>query len=318
MKHVVVQLIDAAIEEDADKTFRSHLGGSMIGEKCERALMYGFRWAKAPGHSGRLLRLFNRGHREEERFVGYLRRIGAQVREYSERLLYHPESNSYVTQPWDEEVDTSQLDDVHDSPAHVAYVLEHFPKLLKQWRISDVNGHFGGSLDGIATGIPGAPDLNEEVLLEFKTYNTKLFVELVNLGVKEAKPTHWYQMQVYMHKKNLKRALYMAVNKNDDDLHAEWVEYDPTVGPKLLEKAARVVNARTLPARVGNHAAWHECKFCTFSSICHGGAPLAKNCRSCANSIPVEDGKWKCTLWNAVIPVDVIPAGCDSYKPITD
>lgn len=332
-KHVIVQLIDAAIEEDAEKEFpfRPHLGGSMIGEPCERKLVYSFRWVKKPSHKGRMLRLFQRGHKEEENFVRYLRRVGANVREFSERLFYHPESDSYFTAPWD---DDSSLDeysvDVTGDSRHVEAAARRDVH-LKQWRILDVDGHFGGSLDGIADNIPGMPDLGEKVLiefnqadeeedalLEFKTHNYKSFSKLVAEGVKASKPMHWYQMQIYMHKRNLKRALYMAVNKNDDDLHAEWVDYDPAIGPKMLEKAERVIRAKKLPPRIGPHAAWADCKFCEFSGICHGGAPILKNCRSCAHSTPVEDGQWKCDLWNAIIPGDVIPVGCDSYKVITD
>jgi hypothetical protein len=43
---------------------REHLGGSQIGRECDRALWYGFRWATAPDFDGRLLRLFDTGHRE--------------------------------------------------------------------------------------------------------------------------------------------------------------------------------------------------------------------------------------------------------------
>lgn len=59
--------------------FRSHLGASQIGRDCMRELWYSFRWVKAPEHSGRLLRLFNRGHCEEARFHALLELIGCTV-----------------------------------------------------------------------------------------------------------------------------------------------------------------------------------------------------------------------------------------------
>lgn len=58
---------------------RSHLGGSEIGKPCSRMLYYKFRWCWEEKFIGRMLRLFNVGHREEERFVTYLRAIGFQV-----------------------------------------------------------------------------------------------------------------------------------------------------------------------------------------------------------------------------------------------
>ncbi len=322
-KHVLVQLIDAAVEQDAanEPPFRDHLGGSMIGEKCERKLVYSFRWAKAPAFSGRMLRLFGRGHLEEFRFVSYLRRIGATVEEYSERLMYHPESDSYFTEPYEPVEPLPEgdglSDDVSDDPKHVEIAKTRGIE-RKQWRILDVDGHFGGSLDGKAYNVPGMPDLAEKILTEFKTHNTKSFVELVAKGVQVAKPIHYVQMQIYMHKTGIRRALYMAVNKNDDDLYCEWVEYDPAMGPPLLEKASRVIHARALPKRIGNNASWMDCKFCDFKGICHFNEPMLKSCRSCTHSVPVAEGRWHCDLWQSIIPVDSIPLGCDSYSPITD
>jgi hypothetical protein len=58
---------------------RSHLGGSMIGEPCERKLWLGFRWAYHVKHTGRQYRLFNRGHSEEPRFEMWLKGAGFQI-----------------------------------------------------------------------------------------------------------------------------------------------------------------------------------------------------------------------------------------------
>lgn len=56
------------------------LGASQIGKECERQLWYSFRWATmGEKFDGRMLRLFNRGHREEAVFVQELRGIGCQV-----------------------------------------------------------------------------------------------------------------------------------------------------------------------------------------------------------------------------------------------
>lgn len=58
---------------------RNHLGASIIGRECWRYSWNVFRWIKQEKFSGRMLRLFNRGHREEERFVERLRGIGSIV-----------------------------------------------------------------------------------------------------------------------------------------------------------------------------------------------------------------------------------------------
>lgn len=63
----------------ADEGFRSHLGASQIGKECDRAIWYGFRWACKPKFSGRMLRLFNRGHLEEARFIALFLSIGVEI-----------------------------------------------------------------------------------------------------------------------------------------------------------------------------------------------------------------------------------------------
>jgi hypothetical protein len=277
MKHRLVDMIDQATVVDLaakEAPFRNHLGGSIIGRKCDREIWYTFRWAKRPSFNGRMLRLFARGHREEFLFISYLTRVGIAVEDRD-------------------------------------------PSTGKQWRIVDVDGHFGGSLDGIATQVPDLP-ADEPVLLEFKTHNTKSFVNLVAEGVEKAKPEHHKQMQIYMHKRGLKHALYFAVNKNDDDLHIELVDYDPSIGPELIERARNIIRSAKPPNRIAKHPSWFECKFCDYQRICHFGEPMDKSCRSCSNSEPAKDGRWRCKLWDALIPSDVIPIGCDSYKTITD
>ena len=78
LKLAIVE-IDDAYRSDEKQEHRSHLGGSMIGRDCPRALWYVFRWAKYIHHIPRMLRLFNRGHLEEARFVALLRQAGMTV-----------------------------------------------------------------------------------------------------------------------------------------------------------------------------------------------------------------------------------------------
>lgn len=76
--------IDQAVLAKRDDGRRAHLGASQIGHSCKRALWYGFRWCKAPEHSGRQLRLFARGQREEETFVELLKSAGVTITTHDE------------------------------------------------------------------------------------------------------------------------------------------------------------------------------------------------------------------------------------------
>lgn len=78
LEKVIPHIGDAYRGEDKSP-FRAHMGASGIGEDCARAIWYGFRWATVPKFKGRILRLFNRGHLEEARFIALLLSIGVQV-----------------------------------------------------------------------------------------------------------------------------------------------------------------------------------------------------------------------------------------------
>ncbi|QJI53377.1 exonuclease [Alteromonas phage vB_AcoS-R7M] len=80
---LVLPHIGDAYQEN-DMPFRTHMGASLIGGDCGRAIWYGFHWTTAPKFGGRQLRLFNRGHLEEGRFVALLLMIGCQVYQQDE------------------------------------------------------------------------------------------------------------------------------------------------------------------------------------------------------------------------------------------
>jgi hypothetical protein len=74
-----LEAIERAVEEAVDDGLRPHLGASLIGRPCERALWYVFRWARASRFEGRMLRLFARGQREEDAIAALLRAAGIDV-----------------------------------------------------------------------------------------------------------------------------------------------------------------------------------------------------------------------------------------------
>ena len=73
-------LIDAGLQaREQQQARRLYLGASRLGVSCERQLQY--EYAQAPvdlgrEFSGRILRIFERGHRTEDAMVGWLRAAG--------------------------------------------------------------------------------------------------------------------------------------------------------------------------------------------------------------------------------------------------
>ncbi len=58
---------------------RTHLGASILGNDCARAVWYSFRWTGKEKLQGRIIRLFNRGHMEEPRCLALLEMIGCKI-----------------------------------------------------------------------------------------------------------------------------------------------------------------------------------------------------------------------------------------------
>lgn len=272
--------IDAYCVKTYNDGHRNHLGASLIGHECTRYLWNVFRWLSAEDFSGRMLRLFQRGHHEEARFTEYLEGIGASVVEFQ------PDADGNAN------------------------------KGEQQYRIKAVMGHFGGALDGQLM-LPERYGVPFGMLSEYKTKGTgRGFVQLREKGVKLMAPQHYAQMSMYGRAYGYKYALYMCVNKNDDDLHVEVVELDWTLGEELERKAFDVITAQIPPAKIAETPAYKTCKMCHFSDICFRDAPIEKNCRSCKNANAVDGGNWHCSVFNDVIPQDYIKQGCDKHTPI--
>jgi hypothetical protein len=269
LQRVLPHINDAYRGED--EGFRNHLGASGIGKDCGRAIWYSHRWATKSHYDGRMLRLFNRGHLEEGRFISLMLTIGVQV--------YQQDAEG------------------------------------KQFRISYFGGHYGGSGDGVAVGIPDLAS-GQAALTEFKTHNNNSFTKLAGknwgkyndgllglgpvstfdgVGVREAKFEHWIQMQSYMRAMGLAVAVYFAINKDNDHIYAELVSLDSGTADKFTERARTIIIAQEAPPMINKSVGWYGCKFCDHFGVCKGAKSVEVNCRTCAYSEPnIEDGTWRC------------------------
>lgn len=328
-------LVDATVEKNggvkrrANEKKRGHLGASIIGKECWRQIYYDWRWATDVKPKGRMQRLWERGHREEPAFIEWLESVGAQVRyidwDRSYKLYYFGQDDVYlIAKPGDEVPEW--FSDVSNVDWQVlrAESLGYKVPEPKQFGFSALWGHFSGSLDGLATGVPYAnhalPDLrdDEEILAEFKTHNDKSFQKLVEEGVKRAKPEHYVQMATYMEQKSLRLGLYCAVNKNDDSLYYEWVFPDVAAANEAMLKAQALLTTQKLPDRISQSPSFWKCRFCDHRLTCHYGQPMVKHCRTCKFAQPVDNAEWKCHKWGAIIPFEAQQIGCAEHSPVTD
>jgi hypothetical protein len=274
-RDALAQRIEKDINDWCQKQYddgpRTHLGASIIGHECERFIWFGFRWMFYEVHSGRMQRLFQRGHLEEDRIIEWLTGIGFAI---------------------------SQVD--IDG---------------KQFRIVFAEGHGGGSSDGIGR-MPVRYCVNEPVLLECKTQKDKRFSILQGSGVQKEKPQHFIQASIYGRRLGLRYCLYIAVNKENDDLDVELIELDWGLAEAEEVKAEKIIDSKFPPPRISENPSFWKCKMCSANPLCHQGAPVMKNCRSCCHSEPMPAKQWRCNQWNAMIPESEIPKGCDAWSQL--
>lgn len=270
--------IFARHERDAEDWRRLHLGASIIGEECRRFLWLSFRWASKPQFGGRMLRLFERGDREEAWIVEELRAIGMTVEDKDKSKPIDPETG------------------------------EH-PQYRQEW----IGGHFGGGCDGKVLGVIEAPKTWH--VLEVKTSNKKRFEELRKNGVKKSNPKHFAQMQVYMHGFGLSRALYVCVCKDNDEIYTERVSYDKAAAIGYLNLAMLVVTSPEPLTRISEDPTWFKCKWCDQRPVCHLGAydKLERNCRTCAAATPMVEGGWRCEYHGRELEPEEQRRGCDHH-----
>lgn len=266
---------------------RWHLGASLIGDDCSRYLWYVFRWCgKEEGgynhkdeedrhnNLGRMVRLWRRGHREEDWYVELLTGIGAQV--------------------WTRDKDGNQF------------------------RMNAVNGHFGGSLDGVVR-LPERYGIPEPALCEFKTNGTGKGHDLLfEKGVAVVKPQHFTQMTQYGFHYKLNYCIYFNVNKNDDTLYVEVVKLNFNQAPLFIAKAERIITTDEPPPRIAENPTYFRCQYCSMKGVCHERKAPLRNCRSCRFARPVLNGEWHCGIHNAIIPREYVPKACDSYGAIVN
>lgn len=187
----------------------------------------------------------------------------------------------------------------------------------KQWRVSFLGGHAGGSMDGAARGFAEAP--KTWCVTEFKTHNAKSFAGLVKEGVQKSKPQHYAQMTIYMGETGMDRAMYIAENKDTSELYCEWIHFDAVEFARLKARAERVIRAAEPPLKISEDPSWYVCKMCDFHEHCHGTAAPQVNCRTCAHSTPFmdgDDGEWICEATLNSISLETQKRGCEKHRYI--
>lgn len=273
-KSTVRKLFDF-YERTAGDWRRDHLGASVVGQSCNRALWYSFRWAVKKTETGRMLRLMERGRKEEEWVIEDLRSIGISVDSFD------PETGKQFRF----EAFGGHFSGSCDG---LAVGFPEAPNALHVFECKTANEkNFKAiSKNGVKAAKP-------EHYTQFQIY------------------MHYFRERGY----KVDRAFYVCVCKDTDDFHVERLVYDRDEAVRYMHRAESVVFSQNPLSRVSENPTWFECGFCNFKSVCHLEMPgyLERNCRTCLSSTPLRDGTWFCDLHEKTLSGEAQRSGCEKH-----
>jgi hypothetical protein len=183
----------------------------------------------------------------------------------------------------------------------------------QQDKVRACGGHLRGKIDGMTIGLPEAA--KTEHVVECKSSNAEQFRKLLKDGVEKAKPLHYATMQFYMHQKGLDRCLYMASNKDDEDIHLERVRLDIVAAIRAEVRIERIITASEPPMRLCGKRDDFRGKFCRQAEVCWGETMPRSHCRTCMHSTPLMDGNagWDCSRWSKPLSLTEQDEGCPAH-----
>lgn len=309
--------IDRAIQSIEDQSPRGYIGASMVAQECERAVWYDWIWATPTQFEGRLLRRFDTGHTMEARVIKYLQASGFEVHAENPRArndkkqyaaealggLFRGHVDGFIRGGDDAGIvdlgPTWHLLEVK-AMASAKYAYDEEDTTYS----TPIANKLSGKIDRATGEYVG----DDKYKVEGRWWLTK------RRGVKDVHQTHYGQLQAYMgvsHEDGangkptwlnwgldapLTRALYIAVNTDTEQIHAELVEFEPGWWKAIKQRALRVIRDRANgPERKRENALYPPCRFCNHAEVCHGAEPMQATCRSCVHAVvkmPGDKGMW--------------------------
>lgn len=237
---------DAEYRGNSTVMARPGLGAGRLGHDCLRKIAYEYHRTPAErDFSGRLLRIFDRGHMHEAKMVEYLRLAGFTVLDKTAKGGQF----RYDIAPYE-----------------------------------DGKGRIKGFGDAVITAGPPflllgdheqtcqAFQLRYPMLWENKELGDKSFKKLTKGGLRAYEGDYFPQVQMGMFHLGLtdNPALFTCKNADTQELYAELVPVDQAFLQETIDKSVRVIATRDpeeMP-RVASKATDFRCKLCDYAERC--------------------------------------------------
>lgn len=170
------------------------------------------------------------------------------------------------------------------------------PATGRQWRFALASGWLRGKADGICRGLPEAPE--ERHVLEIKSLKAADWRAIQKHGLAKVKPEHWRQLHAGMEGLKISRGIYLGVNKDTEELLAEFLTLDPAEAAADEARVLRLVEADHAPLRAAEKPEAFVCRFCPHAATCHEGALPRRSCRTCLHFSFGRDGSGHCACFD--------------------
>lgn len=273
-----LEAADRALEAAARRaTPRPYLGMSAIGNPCDRALWYGFRWAADPDFDAATLKRFEDGHMGEDLQIKRLRMVDGVT-----LLNIDPESGQQFG-----------FSDFND----------HF------------KGHMDGVALGLLQA-PKTWHVYEHKVCNEKKF-AKLEKIKASVGEKNAlrqwDKRYYAQAVLYMAYAELDRHYMTVSSPGGRATTSVRTEADPAEAAVLIARAKRIIETDRAPPRISDDPSWYECRYCEHHAICHQGNLPRVSCRTCLYSSPAAGGSWHCSRWARELSRDAQRDACPAH-----
>lgn len=265
------------IADQAARVSRGRLGCGKVGESCDRKVWLDFRWIMKKVFGGRMLRLFDTGHREEARVLAELKQIpGIQV--------------------WDRDPKDPEKQIDVELGCHLSGFLDAevlgLPEAPKTVHVFDVKTIKSTKY--------------AELIKGGLTFFKKTFVAYFVQGM----------LYMHARKRERAGFLFVNKDTDETHLiRFEYSKKEAVKMLERARRIA--LSTRLPEPIMGGGADWYECKMCDFKEFCWEPQTreVQQNCRTCEHVRPLEDGTWACAFHEATdLEVEYQRIGCDDYE----
>ena len=126
---------------------------------------------------------------------------------------------------------------------------------------------------------------------------------------------YWVQAQLYMLYGHYKRHWMVVASAGARDWDAVRTELNRDEAEYFAERLRSMVeNYNELPERISESPTHFECRWCDAKAVCHEGAAVERNCRTCRYSKPVDGPQWHCEMHDEFLTPEKQAIGCDRYS----